>query len=428
MTKSPPVTIKPSMNIYAIIIFLYIALSAIHVPIFGPFYAEDCLAPIIAVLLLARRPSLRHPIFLPLLLLAAITAIHFLQGGENAYNLAVLVYLAGLYLFARQTNPSKKAMAICGGVLLSLFIIGWIGDAVAFLLFQIRDTGLVFLGDDVAQTENLSFLARRYAFLFGNPNILGSFYVLPMLLFLRGLEEKAHSFDWKKWLLLLAFLPLSLLPLVSTFSKHAIMTGAVILAFFANCLQDKFPRLVRSFWLPILLVGLVCETTVLFVTFPVKSTPPFINTTTGMYAIHQTIYARMPFTSPSAWLVGSSPAKIRQLYPTLADVRSIRRTLLQYNALDNLEMFSTFMDPHNEYLNLAAFYGVPALAVIVAFFIVFALRNCHSRYVTCFFLAFAFACLWDDLLSKRWICLTFAFLPCSETPLTSTTTGPCISQ
>ena len=206
------------------------------------------------------------------------------------------------------------------------------------------------------------------------------------------------------------------------------MTGAVILAFFANCLQDKFPRLVHSFWLPILLVGLVCETTVLFVTFPVKSTPPFINTTTGMYAIHQTIYARMPFTSPSAWLVGSSPAKIHQLYPTLADVRSIRRTLLQYNALDNLEMFSTFMDPHNEYLNLAAFYGIPALAVIIAFFIRMALRRQASHYATYFLLAFAFACLWDDLLSKRWICLTFAFLPYSETSPTSTTTGPCISQ
>ena len=416
------------MNIYAIIIFLYIALSAIHIPIFGPFYAEDCLAPIIAVFLLIRRPSFCHPIFHPLFLITAITAIHFLQGGENAYNLAVLVYLAGLYLFARQANPSKKAMFICGGVLLSLFIIGWIGDAFAFILFHIRDTGLVFLGDDVAQTDNLSFLARRYAFLFGNPNVLGSFYVLPMLLFLRGLEEKALSFDWKKWLLLLAFLALSLLPLVSTFSKHAIMTGAVILAFFANCLQDKFPRLVRSFWLPILLVGLVCETTVLFVTFPVKSTPPFINTTTGMYAIHQTIYARMPFTSPTAWLAGSSPARIHQLYPRLADVNVIRHTLSQYNALQNLEMFSTFVDPHNEYLNLAAFYGIPTLAVIIAFFIRMALRRQAFRYATYFLLAFAFACLWDDLLSKRWICLAFAFLPCPEIPQKSPTTNACISQ
>ena len=416
------------MNAYNIIIILYIALSAIHISIFGPFYAEDCLAPFIAIALLIRRPSFCHPIFHPLFFITAITAVHFLQGGENAYNLAVLVYLAGLYLFARSSTPPPQAMRICGGVLLSLFIIGWIGDAVAFFLLHIRDTGLVFLGDDVAQTENLSFLARRYAFLFGNPNVLGSFYVLPMLLFLIGLEEKTPRFGKKQWLLLFAFIGVSLIPLVSTFSKHAIMTGAVILAFFANCLQDKFPRLVRAVWLPILLVGLVCETTVLFVTFPVKSTPPFINMTTGMYAIHQTIYARMPFTSPSAWLVGSSPAKIRQLYPQLADCRAIHRTLLQYNALNNLEMFSTFMDPHNEYLNLAAFYGVPALAVIVAFFILFALRNCNSRYVTCFLLAFAFACLWDDLLSKRWICMTFAFLPCSETSPTSTTTGPCISQ
>lgn len=416
------------MNIYNIIILLYIALSAIHLPLFGPFYTEDCLALVIAAALLIRRPSLRHPIFLPLLLLAAITANHFLQGGENAYNLAVLIYLAGLYLFAKQSVPSNKAMFVCGGMLLSLFIIGWIGDAIAFFLFHIRDTGLVFLGDDVAQTENLSFLARRYAFLFGNPNVLGSFYVLPMLLFLRGLEEKTPHFGKKQWLLTLAFIGVSLIPLVSTFSKHAIMTGAVILAFLANAAASRFPHLVRAVWLPILLVGLVCETTVLFVTFPVKSTPPFINTTTGMYAIHQTIYARMPFTSPSAWLIGSSPAQIRQLYPQLADRRSIRRTLLQYNALDNLEMFSTFMDPHNEYLNLAAFYGVPALAVIVAFFILFALRNGNSRYVTCFLLAFAFACLWDDLLSKRWICLAFAFLPCPEIPQKSPTTNACISQ
>ena len=307
-------------------------------------------------------------------------------------------------------------MLVCGFALLSLFILGWIGDAVAATIFHIRDTGLVFLGDDVAQTDNLSFLARRYAFLFGNPNILGSFYVLPMLLFLRGLEEKAPFFNWQKWLFLLAFLALSLLPLVSTFSKHAIMTGAVILAFLANVLSERLPRLIRCFWLPILLVGIVCETTVLFVTFPVKSTPPFINTTTGMYAIHQTIYAKMPFTSPSAWLVGSSPAKIHQLYLQLADVNTIRHTLSQYNALQNLEMFSTFVDPHNEYLNLAAFYGVPAMAAIVAFFTIFAIRHRHSRYTTYFLLAFAFACLWDDLLSKRWICLTIAFLPETTTP------------
>ncbi|MBR6056711.1 MAG: hypothetical protein IKP58_00930 [Victivallales bacterium] len=403
------------MNIYTVITFLYIAISALHLHVFGPFYAEDCLAPVIAGALIIHRPSPRHPIFLPLLMLMAITAIHFLQGGENAYNIAVLIYLAGLYLFVRSHSLSAKIMLTCGGTLLSLFILGWIGDAVASAVFHVRDTGLVFLGDDVAQTDNLSFLARRYAFLFGNPNILGSFYVLPMLLFLRGLEEKAHYFNWKKWLLLLAFLAFSLLPLVSTFSKHAIMTGAVILAFFANVLSERFPRLVRSFWLPILLVGLVCETTVLFVTFPVKSTPPFINTTTGMYAIHQTIYAKMPFTSPSAWLIGSSPARIHQLYPKLADVNTIRHTLSQYNALQNLEMFSTFVDPHNEYLNLTAFYGIPALAVIIAFFIIFALRHRHSRYVTFFLLAFAFACLWDDLLSKRWLCLTFAFLPTTTT-------------
>ena len=147
-----------------------------------------------------------------------------------------------------------------------------------------------------------------------------------------------------------------------------------------------------------------------------------------MYAIHQTIYARMPFTSPSAWLIGSSPARIHQLYPTLADVRSIRRTLLQYNALDNLEMFSTFMDPHNEYLNLAAFYGIPALAVIAAFFIRMALRRQAFRYATYFLLAVAFACLWDDLLSKRWICLAFAFLPAPEISSKTTTPAPCISQ
>ena len=69
------------------------------------------------------------------------------------------------------------------------------------------------------------------------------------------------------------------------------------------------------------------------------------------------------------------------------------------------------MDPHNEYLNTASLFGLPALL----FFLLAGLCLCRDAIragnlpALCLCLAIGAACLWDDLASKRWIWLYVGF-------------------
>ena len=399
-----------------LLLVAYLGLLSCHLPILGPLLAADLLAPLIALSLLANRDyrslvRIPYSPFLAMLCcLGLVTISHLPQGGESGYNLAVLAYLFVLFVAFREHPLSRKTMLISGVAILSAILLGWCYDAFASQCLGINDTGFAFISPDQVNS-NLSFLERRYAFLFKNPNTLGSFYPLPMALALLGLQPKLKHASKSQWIAILVAIAATLVPLAATLSKHAILTQAIVLAFLVHNLPVCSKKVRRFVAIAIFLCSaIVCETTVLFVTFPLKSTPPFINSTPGMYAIHQVVYAKMPFINARTCLLGQSPEGIKKTYPKLADVNSIRKTLEQYGTTKNLEMYATFIDPHNEYLNLAAFYGIPATLLVIAAFIALAWNQRKAIYAGAFIAALAVACLWDDLLSKRWICITLAIL------------------
>lgn len=392
----------------------YIALLFLNIPLCGPFFAADLLAPAIAIMLLERRVflALQRPPYPALLAFLAIAAIATLchaisTGGDNGYNLAVFLYLAGLFVFVRENPLPRELLARYGATLCALILLAWLAELTVSIACEQGSLGFSYTNPQMDGTA-MSFLARRFAFTFKNPNALGAFYVLPVTMLLYGLAPKARHFTTRQWLLCLLCLGLCLLPLVHSFSKHAVLTGAVMLAFLADACRPRRPRLSRCAWLPIIAVGLICTATVVWVVFPLKPQWPFINTTSGMYTIHQVIYAKIVTSSAKGFLLGHSPGEIARLYPQLADHDAIRNTLEHYNAVAIHESFAIFMDPHQEYLNILSLFGVGALVAMIAFWMGCGIKaSTMTRY---FLIALAFCCLWDDLLSKRWLWLTAAIL------------------
>jgi len=253
-------------------------------------------------------------------------------------------------------------------------------------------------------------LAVRYQFLFSNPNLLGSFYILPVALVQPWLLQKIRGIrTLKQALLLFCCLGICLVPLVSTASKHALMTLAIL----AGTVLDAWPEK-RKLLQPILVTALslfaiLCLLTVLWPVFPISGKFPYLNFRhQGNYTIHQEIYLKMLLSDKTSWLTGLGSDGIRQQYPLLADREKISSIMEQYRSPHWVEPFCTYMDPHHEYLNLATLFGVPAMLCCFAFWMAH-LKSKH-RLLLLFIPAVLFCCLWDDLLSKRWLWMTLAIL------------------
>ncbi|MBR0458791.1 MAG: hypothetical protein IJJ26_06115 [Victivallales bacterium] len=419
---------------------LYIVLMTLHITL--PFRAslEDVLVPIMFCLLLpagkttffpTRKHLLeifqRYPLLLLLLAYLGVTffatLFHFLLGGQYtlasafffAYECGVFVYCAVVFVFyIKHPLPSRIAFWLGCGILAAM-LFGWI-------LFQ---TGLVpSFGFQSQQMEGtaMSFLSKRYVFTLGNPNFTGSFFALPLALACGGwlaVTQKTRALvrqgqvpatnDTRSTALFALLLVFSLPCLAFTMSKHALMGMAVVCGLLGELFRPHLPRLSRFCWVPVLLAGLFCETTVLYTTFPLKNTPPFLNTTPGMYTIHQLAYAKMVQASLPKNILGLGPQKVVYQYPQFVDRPRAERILHAYNAEQQLDGFCNFMDPHNEYLNQLALFGPFALALLLAFWLSFA-KHAPDSLAVAFVLAVLFCMLWDDILSKRWLWTTAAFL------------------
>ena len=382
----------------------------LHIPLWGPFYAEDVLAPVVLVLLLMggkfrdylKGSGLWLALFLALAFVVSVVHI-CMDGWGNGYNFCVLLYLAGLFSFFRRITLScRLRLALGGGFLAMTTVARWFSTRTRITFF--------WLLTENASGSAMSFLTRRFQFTFDNPNSLGSFYVLPMALVATALLQclsAKNDVKPTKTALLIALPAVAFLPLCHTFSKHAILTGAVFLALVCGVVPVAWRARLRHVWLVVVVIGLICEVTVLWSTFPLSSKPPFINTVPGGYTIHQKAYWRMAVESPVTFLFGRTMAAIRDAYSACAERERAREILRQYNAEHLLDGFCRFMDPHNEYLNLLSFYGVGAVVLATMFFWCYA-RELHCPLAVFVLLALAFCCLWDDLLSKRWIWLTLA--------------------
>ena len=94
-----------------------------------------------------------------------------------------------------------------------------------------------------------------------------------------------------------------------------------------------------------------------------------------------------------------------------------------------LPSFLAYMDAHNEYLNQAAAFGLPALLCLVAFVIGLAALSAPRHgpigaMLALFVAALAVACLWDDLLSKRWVWVTLGLLAAAAPAARGTEADP----
>lgn len=184
----------------------------------------------------------------------------------------------------------------------------------------------------------------------------------------------------------------------------AILAGTVLDAWpeKQNLLQ---PALVTA----LLLFAILCLLTVLWPVFPISEKSPYLNFRhQGNYTIHQEIYLKMLLTDKANLLTGLGSNGIRQQYPLHADREKITAIMEQYRSPHWVEPFCTYMDPHNEYLNLAALFGVPAMLCCFAFWL--AHLKSKQRIIMLFIPAVLFCCLWDDLFSKRWLWMTLAIL------------------
>ena len=393
---------------------LYLGLLLLPpLPLCGQLQLQDALLPAMGLLTLTRGESpvalLRRwwPLWLFLLLAAAATLLHGALVPRVWYEWLVFAYMAVLFLFY-------------GGLPLPGRLCGWLAAALlaavhaALLLELLLPTPgpFSFVSPQMDATA-MPLLARRFAFTQGNPNLFGTLYAIPCALAARW-AALTPPVSPRRRLAILALLPLLLTPLAWSASKHGLLSLALLLATAIRLLPAGVWRraALTASLAALLVLAAAFETTVRCVTFPLNGPQGLLNTQTGMYALHQDTYARMLLAQPHAWLLGLGPDAIRRDYPTYADPETIRATLATYNALDSYRDFITFMDPHNEFLNLATLFGLPALLAAIACWLAFPARVPPPLRTAALLLALAVlaCCLWDDLLSKRHLWLAAALL------------------
>ena len=400
----------------------YILLTVLQAGLLPPLLFADCLAPLLAAAVLwqwrraaeiVRESHYTLPAFLTLALATSI--YHICRGSGWVYDFAVFAYMALLYLAFRLLPLGEKLQLRLGWAVMLLLLAGFIAGALSFCFPPRQGLGLFYL-DPHSGARGLSFLAVRYQFLFPNPNLLGSFYILPVALlqpYWRRLCRSCRT-PWQ-WLLLFLGAGLLLLPLFATASKHILMTLALLAGTLVEAWPEKRRLLLPPAIVALLLLALVSLLTVLWPVFPLSRQFPWINVRhQGNYTIHQEIYLKMLSAGKLSWLTGLGATAARQRYPDYADRAKITRIMDEYHSPHCVEPYCTYMDPHNEYLNLTALFGLPAAVCCFAFWIS---QKKKARWgLSLFLLAMLFCCLWDDLLSKRWLWVALAVMVLNACP------------
>ena len=390
-----------------------LALLFLAVPLGGKALAADLAVPVMLWQLWRKREELLELLFaegkwlfLAFAWMCLALATQFARGRGSLYDFAVFGYMAVIYFFYRVTAlPSRRTCAATGGALLALCMAGWLATRIA--------PGAPFVSKMLYTDVHFALLApnqlvTRYQFAFGNPNLLGSVFILPVVLMLPVLKERVSALkSWPKAILMLLACLLACIPLFATASKHLVMTFGLLAG--AWTLLPLLPRRL----LPILATGavaafgLLCLVTVLFQTYPAIQNAPWVDFHgRGNYSVHQEIYAKILLHEGlGGMLFGHSHAELTQLYPKYADTAKIAGILEPYGFGAEASLFATFMDPHQEYLNFAAFFGVPALLALLAFLLAIARRAINANHweTALFVLGILFAFCWDDLGSKRWL-------------------------
>jgi hypothetical protein len=403
--------------------WLYLALLPCHLHLAGPLFLHDLLAPVFAAAVLwrgewsrwRRRPDAWLAGFglwcLVVTLLRPLLGLGQCRSAE-LYELAVFGYLGLLYAFFSRTHLSHRGLGLYAALVALSF---WVVGAIQASAGWVQPHG-AYVG------TTLGFLATRYAYTFGNPNLFASFVVLPLVCALLAAFTTAGQGGalalprrlprCAAWALAFA------LPLLLSASRHLLLGAALALA--GLTLLVPAPQRCRArglAWALLASAFLVFYATVLVPFFPLRPTFPFINTRTpGMYWIHQEAYLGLATADLPSGLLGLGRSGVRQRYQQVVDPHLVQRVLAEYRMEHLAGSFLTYMDAHNEYLNLATAFGVPSLGLLIAFLASLAgdlsRRGGGVPATLALFLlvAVALACLWDDLLSKRWLWVTLGLL------------------
>jgi len=392
-----------------IVALLYIALLPLNIPLKGPLFAHDLMAPFFVAIVLWRKPWKRIFQFPDVLLVGFVslalvaTCVH-LRSLNDVYELAIFAYMALLFWFFRDTRlPSRWLVRIALGTLAAFCVY-----ALSGAMLGRRAVYGVYSG------SSLGFMAKRFFFTFSHPNLVGSFYALPIICILTAATPVRGTVSPKKWLLLTTALGMLCIPLALTVSRHMLITGALLAGFAIANWQLPTKCTVPAFSLGLGAIFLLFYLMILFPFFPLRSSFPFFNHDTfGMYTIHQVVYLKMVFHDTMAFLFGLGKTGVQELYPLLADRQVAYDILAQYKQEFLTNTFVTYMDAHNEYLNLAAGFGVPAMLGCYSFWLYTARRAFGRREgaLLVFYVAsLLLVSLWDDIMSKRWIWIGLAIL------------------
>lgn len=426
----------PAERFFSAAGWVYIILLPCCLRLYGPLFAHDLLAPVFAAALLWRREwgRWRRPPDLWLaafgLWCVAVTLGRFLTpsgaGAADLYELAVFGYVGLLYAFFSRTRLAPRGLGrYAAGVAVGLWVLGAVQAACGGVKPHSAYVG-----------STLGFLARRYGAAFGNPSLLASFLILPLTCALLAAPPSPGggppAAPRRHGLRLAAVLAALGVPLLLTGSRHLILSLALVLGGLAERAPEAVrPQARRAAWALLAGAFAVIYLTVLIPFFPLQGAAPFVNARTpGMYLIHQDAYLRLAAADLPSLAFGIGRSAVRERYPAAVDPALTRRVLHAYGMQDLIPSFLAYMDAHNEYLNLTTAFGLPAVLLAGAFLAALARRIAQTSPGTpgslAAFLtvALAMACLWDDLLSKRWVWVTLGILAAAPMPAAPPAAGP----
>ncbi|MBR4125800.1 MAG: hypothetical protein IKR13_06315 [Victivallales bacterium] len=402
---------------------VYLAALFLAIPLRGQLLAADLIAPLMLWQLWRKHEELLEVIFaetkwlvFAFAWMCLALATQFARGTGTLYDFAVFGYMAVIYFFYRVTPlPPRKVCTWTGMALLGLCFLGWLAIKLAP---DVPFFARMLYTDEHFLQLSYNKLVIRYQFLFDNPNLLGSAYILPVILLLPMLETRLSKLTrwWQAGVLVLVCL-LACLPLFASASKHLVMTFG-LLAGTWTLLPLVPQRIMRTLaTIAVASFGLLCLITVIFQTYPALQRAPWVDfSKRGNYSVHQEIYAKILLHEGiGGMLFGHSPLELQALYPKYADAEKIRNILEPYGFGGETEQFATFMDPHQEYLNFASFFGVPALLALLVFLFAIARKGVHTHRwdVVLFVLGVLLSFCWDDLGSKRWLWAALALVQTS---------------
>jgi len=401
-------SINESFNFQSMVAYAYLIILPLAIRISGQIYLQDIFVPIMGLFCLFiiwKNPSeiIKTPfVFLSIFIFTALLSTMFNYSGIlDLYEISIFMYMFVLVIFFANVKLSGKFLYFYGLAVLSIMLIYcfsefFLGEAKVYKAYS---------------SSTLDFISRRFYFTFNHPNLTGSFYALPFLCLILG-AKFMQSKNYRRIAIMAFFLLIFAIPLVLTASKHMLISIALFLgAISASTIWPKKLKNSIRYLCYALVSGIFIFflLTVFFPFFPLNSEFPYFNCSTpGMYTIHQDIYAKSLCSGWKTLFLGCGKENMISIYPAMANYDYVHIILAQYKQEFLMPNFISYMDAHNEYLNIGVSFGIISLISMYLFWFFLPFHNdtrsAFAKNIILFFIISIFmVSFWDDILSKRWI-------------------------